>query len=141
MGQESTEYKKKCKYLIERRIFKPGLFPCIISKFFGDLTYKNIERVHIIRQSQSTKYNCQILNILPISKKYHDAWLHAYNEDEAKFFAWLKDALPLHFAWHEQHLNERTQTIPLSYWEGLYKELKFYADHPAEAYRVIFENI
>ena len=81
------------------------------------------------------------MNILPISRKYHDEWLHADKKDEDKFFAWLRGNLPLHFAWHEQHENERHQTIPLSYWEGLYKELKYYAENPSEAYRVIFEQI
>jgi len=139
MSTEATQLKKKCQNLIERRIFRN--YPCIISKSYGETIYKKIERVHIIRRSQSTKYNCQIMNILPISQKIHHELLHTDNEGEAKFFAWLKDNLPLHFAWWEQHNNERPQTIPLSYWQGLHKELKFYADHPSRAYRVIFENI
>lgn len=138
MTQEARKLKNKCKVLIERRIFR--YLPCVFCKSMNKLNTWKIERAHIIRRSDFTKYKFHIMNILPLCAEHH-GWLHDTKEVEATFMYWLEQNLPLHFAWYEQHLNERPQTIPISYWEGLHRELKFYANHPAEAYRVIFENI
>lgn len=130
--------KAEAKKLTDR-IFRHKY--CVINfKKSGKLEYHRIENHHLIHKSQSTRFKFNIWNILPIFVKDHRTGKESAHEDRDKFLAWVKENLPLHWAWYQKHKDEPPRTLYLADWDGICDELRYYANHPYEAEQLIYEK-
>lgn len=103
------------------------------------ISYK-IEKHHLIKQGQSTRYKFNIRNILPVCDDKHRRDKLSAHENEEKFLLWVKDNLPLHWKWFEEHRYEKTTHINYAEWFGICDDLRYYLNHPGEAERIIYER-
>lgn len=104
------------------------------------VTY-NIEKHHLIKEGQSTRFKFVLMNILPVCKNKHRFDKDSAHEAEEKFLAWVKENLPLHWAWFEQHRYEKTRHISPGDWQDICDELRHYLNNPEEAERIIYEKV
>ena len=130
--------KDEAKRLTDR-IFRHKY--CIVQyKNTGKLEYRNIEKHHLIRKGQSTRFKFDIWNILPICENEHRFDKTSAHEAEESFMNWVKENLPLHWAWYKKHKNDSPRTLYPSDWSDICDELRYYANHPYEAEHLIYEK-
>ena len=103
------------------------------------VTY-DIEKHHLIKQSQSSRFKFNIWNILPICANKHTWSKSSAHEDEKNFLVWLKKNLPKHWQWFERHRYDKTRHISPGDWQEICDELRYYLNHPAEADDLIYEK-
>lgn len=96
----------------------------------------NIEKHHLIHRSNSIRFKFNIWNILPVCDNKHNS----AHEAEDKFLAWVKDNLPLHWAWYQGHRHEKARHISYAEWSDICEELRYYLNHPGEAEKIIYER-
>lgn len=99
-----------------------------------------IENHHLIHRSQSDRFKFNIWNILPVSGQDHRTGKEAAHEDRDKFLLWVKENLPLHWAWYQKHKDEKTRHISYADWSDICDELRYYANRPYEAEKLIYEK-
>lgn len=129
--------KAEAKKLTER-IFRRKY--CVVQyKKSGKLEYRKIEKHHLIHKGQSVRFKFNIWNILPVSEKDHRTGKEAAHEDRDKFMAWVKENLPLHWAWYKAHKDEKPRTLYAGDWANICEELKYYCNNPYQAERIIYE--
>jgi len=114
---------------------------CVVHyKKSGKTIYRNIEKHHLIHKSHSVRFKFNIWNILPISDKGHRTGKEAAHEDRDTFLAWVQENLPKHWAWYQQHKDERPRTLYAADWSEICDELRYYANHPYKAENLIYEK-
>lgn len=137
--ENTTKVLKAEAERLTDRIFRHKF--CVVEyKKNGKLNYRNIENHHLIHKSQSVRFKFNICNILPISDKHHRAGKEAAHEEREKFLAWVKDNLPLHWVWYQQHKDEAPHTLYDADWAEICDELRHYANHLYEAENLIYEK-
>lgn len=122
--------------------YKQGEFACRQSRY-----RRKVEKHHLIPKGQSVRFKFNIWNIIPICEDSHrtgeEMAAHPYGsntEAEEKFWEWLKENLPLHWAWYQEHKDEPPRTLYLADWDGICDELRYYANHSYEAEQIIYEK-
>lgn len=136
--QNTTQVLKAEAERLTNRIFWHRY--CIVHfKNTGKQVYFKVEKHHLIRKGQSTRYKFDIWNILPICKNEHRFDKTSAHEDRDKFLAWVKKNLPLHWAWYKKHKDEAPRTLYPSDWVDVCDELRHYVEHPYEAEKLIYE--
>ena len=129
-----AEAEKLTKAIFHRRY-------CVVHyKNTGKQVYYNIEKHHLIRKGQSSKFKFNIWNIIPICENNHRWDKLSAHEAEKKFLAWVEENLPLHWAWYQKHRNESTRHISFAEWSDICDELRYYANHLYEAEQIIYEK-
>jgi len=114
---------------------------CIVHyKNSGRQVCFNVEKHHLIKQGQSTRYKFNIRNILPICKNKHRNEQDSAHEAGDKFMAWVKENLPLHWAWYKKHKNESPRTLYAADWAEICDDLQYYANNSYEAEKIIYEK-
>jgi len=115
---------------------------CIVHfKNKGKQVFYKIEKHHLIHKGQSSKFKCNIWNILPVCENDHRWDNMSAHEAEQKFLVWVKDNLPLHWAWYQEHKNEAPHTLYAADWSEICDELRHYANHRYESEKLIYETI
>lgn len=106
----------------------------------GRLYYYKVEKHHLIHKSRSVRFKFNIWNILPVCQNDHTFDNLSAHEAEEKFLVWVKDKLPLHWSWYQDHRNESTRHISPAEWSEICDELRHYVKHPLEAEKIIYER-
>lgn len=137
--QNTTKVLKAEAKRLTDRIFR---YPyCVMQyKESGKIDYRRIENHHLIHRSNSVRFKFNIWNILPISDKHHRTGKEAAHEDRDRFLAWVKENLPLHWIWYQQHKDESPRTLYAADWAEICEILRYYANHPFEAEKLIYEK-
>jgi len=124
---------------LTNRIFR-NLYCIVHYKKTGRQRTWKVEKHHLILKGQSVRFQFNIMNILPVSDKDHRTSKEAAHEDRDKFLAWVKDNLPLHWAWYLKHRYDKARTIRLDDWSKICDELRYYENNPYEAEQLIYEK-
>ena len=114
---------------------------CVVHfKKSGKQVFFKVEKHHLIKQGQSTRYKFDIWNILPVCENYHRWDKLSAHEAEDKFMAWVKENLPLHWSWYQEHRNENARHISSADWSDICDQLYYYVKHTYEAEQIIYEK-
>lgn len=112
---------------------------CVVHyKKTGKQVFFKVEKHHLIRNSKRYKFN--IWNILPVCENDHRWDELSAHEAEEKFRQWVKENLPKHWAWFQEHRYDKTVHLDSGHWSEICDDLRHYANHLYEAEILIYEK-
>jgi len=104
-----------------------------------NVTY-GVEKHHLIERGKSSKFKFNIWNIVPICADKHRWSKLSAHEAKEQFMNWVKDNLPKHWKWFQEHRYEPPRTLYDADWAEICDDLRHYLKHPHEAEVLIYEK-
>ena len=132
----------------ERLIAKIFRFlPCAVCLSFNKTNCETVPH-HLLNKGNYGSKRHILWNLIPLCSNHHTMGTEIVTEAAGgdtsvikNFEAWLKNTLPLHYKWYIENREDRApHRLTLNERSQICDDLKYYADHPDIAEKLIYES-